>query len=295
MSVVDPDPLPAHSVAEGRFLLHRLLGQGGEGRVFLATDRRTGRRVVVKTLLPGRADRADAHQRLRREARALQRVRHPGIPALVHFGSLAGEPALVQEYADGVTFEAQLEDGPRLAEDAAAVILALQDILEAVHAAGLVHRDVKPANIVRNGTQVRLLDFGCAYHRDLRRLTALGYTPGTPSSVAPELLLGACPVGPWVDHFGVGMTLYRAVTGELPDQAQGPIARALRSARSGRGFDPREVRADVPAPLAEAVLSLTDPQYRRRAARAAGAFARLREAYARPTDTPDRYAGRPCG
>lgn len=269
---------PARTMSEGRFLLHALLGEGGQGRVYDATDRRTGRRVVVKTLQPGRSDEEDARQRLRREARALLRVRHPGIPRLVHFGTVGGEPALVQEFVAGESLDQRLRQGPVPGGEAAAVVRRLQEILDAVHARGLVHRDVKPANIVQHAGQVSLLDFGCAYHRDLRRMTLLGHTPGTPSYVAPELLLGACPVGPWVDHFSVGMTLYAMVTGTLPDQALGPIAAALRAARAGHGYDPRDARPEVPAGLAEAVRLLTDPQFRRRAANAAQAHALLRDA-----------------
>lgn len=265
-------------MTEGRFLLHGLLGQGGQGRVYDATDRRTGRRVVVKTLRPDRSGGEDAGQRLRREARALLRVRHPGIPRLVRVGLVGGEPALVQEFVAGESLAHRLRDGPLPAGEAARLVLRLQEILDAVHAQGLVHRDVKPSNILLPPDRVVLLDFGCAYHGDLRRMTLLGYTPGTPSYVAPELLLGACPVGPWVDHFSVGMTLYEMVTGGLPDTERGPIARALRSARAAHGYDPRDARPDVPPPVAEAVRLLTDPQFRRRAANAAQAHGLLRHA-----------------
>lgn len=186
-----------------RFAPERVLGVGGMGAVLLCRDRELGRRVAIK-LLAGRPEGAAA-ERFRREAMALAQLKHPHVVQVYGYG-MAGESAyIVMELVEGHP----LEETRR--EDPLGVLLRLAGGLDAVHRAGLIHRDVKPSNILltRDGRAV-LIDFGLARLPDLGRLTGPGWRMGTPVFMAPETLRGedATPAADW---WSFGATLYTMV------------------------------------------------------------------------------------
>jgi predicted Ser/Thr protein kinase len=200
----------------GRYELLEVVGRGGAGVVYRARDKQRGEYVAVKMLHESVADDPELLQRFEREARVLRRLRHPAIVRLRDFGYDAQRPFLVMEFVEGRPLQ-QLLPLPR--PRALALVLELCDALRHAHERGLVHRDVKPGNILvdPNG-RVRLADFGIAGFLDTQaeaRLTASSHVVGTPAYMAPEARCGAAP-DPRMDVYSLGVVLYQLLTGQLP-------------------------------------------------------------------------------
>ena len=250
-------------VIDGRYELRRDLGQGAAGRVFEAVHTFTRRSVALKvSIAEGPAKlRAELCARLTREARALASVRHPGVVDILDGGVLAdGTPYLVLELLDGRTLEGLVAARGRLSvEDTVAVALQLCDALEAAHAAGIVHRDVKPANIlvVRDhvGREViKVLDFGIARVETAQaeRLTGIGALIGTPSYMSPEQLLALDDVDKRSDVYALGVTMFECLTGRMPYEGNyQTVLLKVCSPDAVPGID--ELEPTVPAELVRVV------------------------------------------
>jgi formylglycine-generating enzyme required for sulfatase activity len=205
----------ADDLSLGDFRLVRELGRGGMGVVYEAWQRSLDRRVAVKVLAPGLATSAAAVARFRREAAAAARMRHPNIVEVHDFGAAAGQHFFAMQFVDGVPLHDCME---RFREPAAAVGLVAQiaDALAHAHAHGLIHRDVKPANVlVRADGQALLADFGIARDEALPSLTQDGGFLGTLDYASPEQVRGE-RVDARTDVWSVGVLLYRLVAGEHP-------------------------------------------------------------------------------
>jgi serine/threonine protein kinase len=194
----------------GHYRLVRLIGRGGMSDVYEALDVRTGVSVAVKVVRSGDPEFV---RRLSHEARALESFAHPGLVKLFDTG-LAGDQAyLVMEYVDGVTLAEVLRHGPLSAEETATLGATLADALAYVHERGVVHRDVKPSNILRTSSGATMLgDFGIAQLRDAATLTISGTMLGTVSYMAPEQLEDN-QVGPSADLWSLGVVLLECLTG----------------------------------------------------------------------------------
>jgi serine/threonine-protein kinase len=225
-----------------RYEIESVLGAGGMASVYRAVDLRLQREVAVKVLLPNLAADPIVASRFEREARALAGAAHPGIVAVfdVEPGDPESgrEPYYVMELCDGGSLADRMVDAGRLAPPEVVPVLAsIADGLAAMHEQGLIHRDVKPHNILICGGRPKLGDFGLARSEhpvELTRLTADGTTLGTLPYLAPELLAGSPPTVA-SDVYALGVTAYQALTGELP--------RPFGSLR-----EMVEHRADVPPP-----------------------------------------------
>ena len=206
--------LPRQELVLDRYRPLRPLGSGGSGSVWLARDERTGLEVALKII----AREGKAADRAEREAEAASRLRHERCLRAYGFGSDSGHVYIAYEYVGGCTLReamrgGELRDGQ--AVEAAAQIL---DGLAHAHARGIVHRDVKPSNVLLaegDGISVRLLDFGLAQFDEAETLTAVGDVPGTLAYISPERLRGeeACPAS---DIWGVGILLWEALAGKHP-------------------------------------------------------------------------------
>lgn len=196
-----------------------MLGQGAMGVVYAAHDPVIDRQVAIKLvridLLSGE-DRADFLARFQREAQAAARCGHPNIVAIYDFALHEGSPFLAMEYIAGVSLAERLRRGPRpTAGEAVRIMLQVLDALSGAHAAGVVHRDVKPANILLvDDTRVKMTDFGIARF-DSAELTQHGAVIGTPSYMSPEQCRGDA-VDARSDLFSAGAVLYEMLTGERP-------------------------------------------------------------------------------
>jgi eukaryotic-like serine/threonine-protein kinase len=201
----------------GRYRVERTLGGGGMGDVSLAHDTELGRPVALKSLAPHLARDGEFRARFLREARLAARLLHPNIVQVYDVGEDGLGPFIVMEYVDGETLAARLgRRGPL--QPAEAVELAVQVCagLQAAHRASLVHRDVKPGNILlrRDGT-AKLTDFGIARALDATVYTMHGTVLGTPAYLAPEQARGE-PVTGAADLYALGVVLYESLTGRRP-------------------------------------------------------------------------------
>jgi serine/threonine-protein kinase len=232
----------------------RIVAKGGMGAVFEVRSRSTGVRAAAKTILNARDPGARA--RFRREAELLARCdRIPGIVKVHSFGDdAAGDPYMILDFIDGPSFEAVLEERQKLGPiEAARIVLDVSRALGAIHALGIVHRDVKPANILIDAQgRPWLTDFGLAAARDLERLTVTGAFVGTIAYSSPEQAAGLSCTPP-SDVFSLGCVLFRALAGVPPIETTSPLGHMGRLAGPERMRDVRSVEPSVPAPLAAVV------------------------------------------
>jgi serine/threonine protein kinase len=221
---VDQEPelgkLAERSIA-GRYRLVRPLGEGGMGRVWLARDEMLRRDVAVKELVPSPGLGSDQQRELRersiREARAIARLNHPNVVRIFDVLHADGEPWIVMEFVPSRSLQQVLsEHGPVAPAEAARIGLAVLAGLRAAHRVGLLHRDVKPANVLlADDGRVVLTDFGLATAPDDPSMTQTGVVLGSPSYLAPERAFDGV-VGPAADLWSLGATLYTAVEGRPP-------------------------------------------------------------------------------
>jgi serine/threonine-protein kinase len=207
-------------VLDGRYRLERPLGEGGMGTVWVGTQLALHREIAVKSL---HSAASSQRERLRREALALAAVHHPAIVGVHDYGEAPGGlPYVVMELVRGESIGARLDRlGAFSAEDAVILMLPLLEGLAVAHRAGVIHRDIKPDNVVLttgpSGLVAKLLDFGIArLDQDAdARLTADGSFVGTPAYMAPEQMRGT-PTDERVDVWGMGTLLYQLLAGEAP-------------------------------------------------------------------------------
>ena len=249
----------------GRYRLEERIGAGGFGVVWRARDTKLERDVAVK-VIPREADDAD-RPRVEREALAAARLNHPGIVALYEMGSDEHDVFLVSELVHGATLEELSREGATSDRDVARIGGALCDALEHAHERGVVHRDVKPANVMvlaepaAGAGFAKLTDFGIAHLASGDNLTATGDIVGTLAYMAPEQAEGRRVTGA-TDIYSLALTLYEAWTGENPVRAASPAATARRVGRSLPPLADR--RADLPPELCEVIDAAldADPVYR---------------------------------
>ncbi len=256
---------PAQGPGEvGRLAHYRVLevlAVGGMGVVYKAEDTLLRRLVALKAILPRLASRPALRRRFFREARAAAAVEHDHVVAIYQVGEDHGVAFLVMPLLRGESLEDRLQRERRLPLPVAVRVgIETAEALAAAHAAGLIHGDVKPANIwlegepgaSATGWRVKVLDFGLAVA--VGQQADVGAIFGTPNCMAPEQALGLV-----VDHrcdlFSLGVVLYRLTTGEQPFKGQGPV-RLLRALTTRRPRPPRQVNAEVPEALSALVEEL---------------------------------------
>jgi eukaryotic-like serine/threonine-protein kinase len=203
-----------------------LLGRGGMGVVYRATDRASGDVVALKILLEGRAK---AVERFAREATVLAALDHPGIVRYrTHGVTRAGEPYLAMEWLDGETLSSRLKRGRLSVDEALSLATQVAAALAVAHARGVVHRDLKPSNLFLVGgdiAQVKVLDFGIAHLGGAARMTRTGALLGTPGYMAPEQARSEASLTPAADIFALGCVLFEALAGR--PAFEGPNALAV--------------------------------------------------------------------
>jgi tRNA A-37 threonylcarbamoyl transferase component Bud32 len=303
-SEVAPGPAPPASPLRrgtlvGRYVLLEPIGQGGMGVVYAGYDPELDRRVALKWRRPsGRSDEAQEQERLLREARAMARVSHPHVVPIFDVGIFEDGVFLAMELVEGDNLRAWLRDRPRAPREIVSVLIDAGRGLAAAHAAGVVHRDFKPENVMvdRQG-RGRVLDFGLAHEADPLQaatsgtlsatpemLTEVGKVLGTPAYLAPERLAGH-PSDARSDQFSFCLTLAEALTGHLPftieqlqelargsrvsprlDGLQGVPSAWRQALQIGLSADPAQRHVDLPA-----LLSLLEGQPRVRRLVLAGA------------------------
>ncbi|MGH7194170.1 MAG: serine/threonine-protein kinase, partial [Candidatus Saccharimonadales bacterium] len=237
----------------GGYRVLRVLGSGGMGIVFEAEDPRLRRRVALKVMRPDVAAVASARQRFLREAQTLAAIDHDHVVAIHQVGEHGGVPFLAMPFLHGESLDQRLRREGRLpVAEAVRIGRELADGLAAAHARGLIHRDVKPANIWleagRARPRAKLLDFGLA-HDDAAdvQLTRSAAILGTPAYMSPEQARGGA-VDARADLFSLGCVLYRMITGEPPFKGKDPLAMMVSLATETPPA-PHEVVPEVPVAL----------------------------------------------
>ena len=209
----------------GRYRLEDLLGQGGMAEVHRATDTKLARTVAVKVILASHAVKGDFLERFLREARMVASLEHPNILPVYDFGEDNGVPFLVMPYLSGGTLRERLRSGPVPLALASLWITQLADALDAAHAAGVLHRDVKPANVlVGRNDRLFLADFGIAKMLESQSgLTATGVVVGTPIYMAPEQAQGY-PATTATDRYALAVVAYEILCGRPPFDGDNALA-----------------------------------------------------------------------
>ena len=264
------EPVAAHPLQIGPYRVLGLLGQGGMGYVYAGLGP-GGDRVAIKVLVPGRAASPVQRQRFAREAHALASIDHPHVVRLRAAGEHEGRPYLVLDYHAEGTLQNIVAAGRKLPPELVQQVgIKLADALASVHACGVLHRDIKPENVLLSSTGEPLLtDFGLA--KELTRLgqtaelTRSGAAMGTPGFWAPEQATGdpAGLIGPATDVYGLGATLYAAMTGLAPVAGE-TLVEILAATLSQRPVSIRDLRPEVPRWLDAVVLRCLekDPEAR---------------------------------
>jgi class 3 adenylate cyclase/predicted ATPase len=250
-----PGSVPAPPAAFGRYQVRRTLGAGGGGAVYLGDDTELGRPVAIKVLRGG-AGRAQADKEpALREARRLAQLRHPGIVAVHDVGVHEGQVYVVSDYLDGPDVGRWLLHHRPSWPEAASVAAAVADALAHAHARLIVHRDVKPANILltAEGAPV-LVDFGLALDETQAGGDAKGVIAGTPWYMSPEQFAGtAHRIDGRTDIYSLGVVLYEMLTGRLPFRATNPLE-LLRQVSDDEPQPPRQLVREIPPELERACL-----------------------------------------
>ncbi|MFC8433889.1 serine/threonine-protein kinase [Streptomyces sp. NPDC057253] len=257
-----PEPGVGRLIA-GRYRLLAKLGHGGMGTVWRAQDETVDREVAVKEPrvpdhLPER-EQGTAFERMRREARAAARLDHPSVVNVHDVAVVDGRPWIVMELVRGRSLGDVLQEGTLGAREAARIGLEVLGALEAAHAAGILHRDVKPDNVLLGRhDRVVLTDFGIAHIEGETSLTDTGGFVGSPEYIAPERVLGQRP-GPASDLWSLGVVLYAATEGVSPFRRSNTPA-TLQSVLNAMPAPP----AAAPGPLADAINGLLQKDPARR-------------------------------
>jgi eukaryotic-like serine/threonine-protein kinase len=247
-------------LAAGRYRVERTLGQGGMAIVYLAHDEELHRLVAVKVLAEHLAGDANFRARFLQESKLASRLSHPNVVRIYDAGETEGNPYIVMEYVSGDT----LAQRGKLTH-AEVVPLALQACagLQHAHNAGLVHRDVKPANLlVREDDVLKIADFGIARAAELTRLTQHGTVLGTAAYLSPEQAVGEEVTGA-ADIYSLGAVVYELLTGRPPYEF-GSLGELVAKQTGGAITPLRDVEPSVPEPVEAAVMHALarDPRFR---------------------------------
>lgn len=263
---MDPTRLPSHSeligqILNGRYLVQNELKRGGMGVVYLALDQQLhSRQVVVKVLLDEAFQSEYVVQKFRQEVEALSRIDHPGIVGIIDAGELQnGRPFIIMQYVEGVTLRSVMSPEGMNLERTAELLKQMGRALAAAHSRGILHRDLKPDNIMlqdlgHGEEQIKIIDFGIAKVKDsvIAPSTSLNLSPGTVAYMAPEQLNGR-PITPATDIFALGAIAHEMVTGRKPFNPETGFE-LLQMQQSGVRIKPCDLRPSLPIKAQEVIL-----------------------------------------
>ncbi len=265
-SVEDPPKSPYLSF-DARYVPKKLIGRGGVAEVYLARDRKLDRDVALKRLRQQYAHDEEVVERFEREAKSAASLCHPNIVSVYDRAETEdGSYYIAMEYSPGGNLKERIrEKGPLPAEEAVEIGLQLARALRVAHDRGIVHRDVKPQNVLLTGPgKAKVADFGIARAVAASTATKTGFVVGAAHYLSPEQALGH-PATPRSDLYSLGVVLYEMLTGVVPHDAETQVGVVMKHV-SGRPLPPGDVNAEVPEGLDAVVVHLLarDPEDRYR-------------------------------
>lgn len=239
---------------EGKYQALRVLGRGGMGLVYFGQDKVLGRSLAIKVTLPELGTHQEAKERFLREAKTLANLDHPNIVPIYSYGWEGGSHYFVMKYVEGKPLDAVTKSTPL--DQRAELLISLGPVFAALqhaHDVGIVHRDIKPPNIMfaNDGTPM-LLDFGIARDDSAVRLTQGDRTLGTPAYMSPEAALGTREAGAASDQYGLAVVCYEMLTGSLPFRVPDPVAMLMQHLQMEP--EPLDVRQPLVAPAVSAAV-----------------------------------------
>jgi eukaryotic-like serine/threonine-protein kinase len=268
------------TVVNDRYSISRTLGSGGMARVYLAHDEILDRDVALKVLREQFAEDGEFVERFKREAQNAAALSHPNIVQVYDRGKARDDVSYIaMEYVPGGTLKERISwSGPLDPGVAASIALQIAEALNAAHERGVVHRDIKPQNVLLTATgDAKVADFGIARAASATTISQRSVVLGTASYMSPEQAMGE-PVGPASDLYSLGVVLYEMLTGELPYTAESPVAVSMKHVNEPPR-PPKEVNPRIPEGVNALVVKLLakDPEDRY-----AGATERVRTQATRP-------------
>ena len=255
-------PVAPGKVLAGRYEILAVLGRGGMGTVYSARDRVIEETVAVKVLRPEIAETPEYRQRLVSEVRLARRVTHPNVCRIHEYGEDGGLRFLVMELVEGRDLRQLLAAGPLKEETAHAIAVQAAEALHAIHGAGIVHRDLKSANVMVDATgAVKVMDFGIAKPVvDGAPAAPSGYIVGTPEYMSPEQGRGR-PVDARSDIYALGIVVFELFTGRVPFRADTPVATLMMHVEAPPPLDDPALPADVVTVLRRALAKEPRDRY----------------------------------
>ena len=252
------------TVLSGRYRLEAKLGSGGMSTVYLARDQTLDRDVAVKVMHREMSEQADQLERFRQEARAVAKLSHPNVVAVIDAGEDGGHPYIVFEYVEGETLKARINRvGALDPQEALAYAIEIARGLTVAHARNMVHRDIKPQNVLIDPEgRAKLTDFGISRQLEQDGMTATGRVLGTTDYVAPEQAMGMA-VDPRSDVYSLGVVLYEMLIGQVPFHADSQVGVAMKHVNEDLP-DVQQRRPEVSAAAALVVERATDKDPERR-------------------------------
>jgi len=243
--LVQTATLPAGSVFAGRYKIHSLLGRGGMGVVYRAHDQQLDEDVAIKIANAELGADPSVLDRLRREAATARRIAHENVIRVHDLGEHSGRLFISMEFFQGEQLSGLVQrNGPMAAAKVRNITLQVSSALSSAHAAGVVHRDLKPQNIMIDGAErVKVIDFGIALAPHLHGLTATGLIMGTPEYMAPEQIRGD-DIDARTDLYAMGCVMFYLLTGRAPFVADTPIAIGFAHLRK-EPTPPSHLRTDL--------------------------------------------------
>ena len=255
------------------------LGEGGMGAVYRAEDLKLGRTVALKFVLSTLGGGFSGQERLMREAKACAALNHPNITTIYDFGEADSVGFIVMEFVDGRTLQDALADGPLEPPKVIAIGIQIADALEVAHAKGIIHRDLKAANIMLDGSgRVKVMDFGLAKFSESSFVTQMGTTLGTAAYMSPEQVRSE-ELTPQSDIYSLGVVLYELATGGPPFAHAHHLA-VMYAVANEDPVPPRERNPMIPAALEAVILKAMAKDASRRYATCGELSAALRAAAA---------------
>ncbi len=246
-------PLPAGTVLAGRYEIQKTLGEGGMGAVYQALDRELDRVVAVKVVRPELAGHREVLHRFKQELILARQITHRNIIRIFDLGADNGRPFITMEFVEGTNLRAMLaERGKFSPAEATAIIHQVMEGLEAAHAEGVIHRDLKPQNIIVDPHgRVCLMDFGIARSMEVDGMTRTGVLVGTPDYMSPEQAMGE-KLDTRSDLFSAGVLFYELLTGVQPYHEKTMMATLVKRTTE-KAIPPRKLDAGIPQHVSEIV------------------------------------------